>query len=71
MVHEAVAGWVYDTAQQRDDAEFELVDVKDFSLPLLDEPGLLSMGSTRSRRPESMDGKDRFLRCFRFQNVWL
>jgi hypothetical protein len=71
MVHEAVAGWVYDTAQQRDDAEFELVDVKDFSLPLLDEPVLLSMGSTRSRRLESMDGKDRFLRCFRFPNVWL
>ena len=71
MVHEAVAGWVYDIAQQRDDAEFELVDVKDFSLPLLDEPVLLSMGSTRSRRPESMDGKVRFLRCFRFPNAWL
>jgi hypothetical protein len=58
MVHEAVAGWVYDIAQQRDDAEFELLDVKDSSLPLLDEPGLLSIGSTPSRRPESMDGKD-------------
>jgi hypothetical protein len=71
MVHEAVAGWVYDIAQQRDDAEFELVDVKDFSLPLLDEPVLLSMGSTPSRRPESMDGKVRFLRCFRFPNACL
>ncbi len=58
MVHEAVAGWVCDIAQQRDDAEFELVDVKDFSLPLLDEPVLLSMGSTPTRRPERMDGKD-------------
>jgi hypothetical protein len=34
------------------------VDVKDFNLPLLNEPVLLSMGSTRSRRPESMGSKD-------------
>jgi len=35
---EAVAKWVYDIAQKRTDAEFELVDIKDFNLPLLDEP---------------------------------
>lgn len=35
---EAVAKWVYDHAKTRSDAEFELVDVKDFNLPLLDEP---------------------------------
>ena len=35
---EAVAKWVYETAQKRTDAEFELVDIKDFNLPLLDEP---------------------------------
>src|SRR5712672_822059 len=35
---EAVAKWVYDVAQKRSDAEFELVDIKDFNLPLLDEP---------------------------------
>src|SRR5438132_6004660 len=35
---EAVAKWVYEIAQKRSDAEFELVDIKDFSLPLLDEP---------------------------------
>jgi NAD(P)H-dependent FMN reductase len=35
---EAVAKWVYDIAQKRTDAEFELVDIKDFDLPLLDEP---------------------------------
>lgn len=34
---EAVARWVYDIAAQRDDAEFEVVDLKDFGLPLLDE----------------------------------
>ncbi|MEJ7736470.1 MAG: NAD(P)H-dependent oxidoreductase [Chitinophagaceae bacterium] len=35
---EAVAKWVYGIAKQRIDAEFELVDLVDFNLPLLDEP---------------------------------
>ena len=35
---EAVAKWAYEIAQRRRDAEFELVDIKDFNLPLLDEP---------------------------------
>jgi NAD(P)H-dependent FMN reductase len=35
---EAVARWVYDIAQKRSDAEFELVDLLDYNLPLLDEP---------------------------------
>lgn len=35
---EAVAKWVYELAKQRRDAEFELVDIKSFNLPLLDEP---------------------------------
>src|SRR3954467_3434216 len=34
---EAVARWVYEIAQRRGDAKFELVDIKDFNLPLLDE----------------------------------
>lgn len=33
-----VARWVYDIAVRRGDAEFELVDIADFDLPLLDEP---------------------------------
>jgi NAD(P)H-dependent FMN reductase len=41
---EAVAKWVYKIAQQRSDAEFELVDIKDFNLPLLDEPASPIMG---------------------------
>lgn len=41
---EAVAKWVYEIAQKRTDAEFELVDIKDFNLPLLDEPVPPSMG---------------------------
>jgi NAD(P)H-dependent FMN reductase len=35
---EQVAKWVYELAQQRKDAEYELVDIADFNLPLLDEP---------------------------------
>jgi NAD(P)H-dependent FMN reductase len=35
---EAVARWVYDVAKKRKDAEFEVVDVDSFALPLLDEP---------------------------------
>jgi NAD(P)H-dependent FMN reductase len=35
---EAVAHWVHDVAKKRSDAEFELVDIRDFNLPLLDEP---------------------------------
>jgi hypothetical protein len=39
---EAVARWVYDIAkrQRSNDAEFEYFDVKDFHLPLLDEPDI-------------------------------
>lgn len=41
---EAVAKWVYELAEQRIDAEFELVDIKDFNLPLLDEALPPSLG---------------------------
>jgi len=37
---ETVARWVYEIAiaAKRNDAEFELVDIQDYNLPLLDEP---------------------------------
>lgn len=35
---EAVAKWVYEIAKQRDDAQFEVIDIADYKLPLLDEP---------------------------------
>ncbi len=34
----SVANWVYEHASKRTDATFEIVDIKDFNLPLLDEP---------------------------------
>lgn len=43
----AVADWVYEQAAKRTDAQFELVDVADFGLPLLDEPLPPSLGQYR------------------------
>ena len=43
-VGESVARWVHGLAKARKDAEFELVDIKDYNLPLLDEPIPPSMG---------------------------
>ncbi|WP_221568684.1 NADPH-dependent FMN reductase [Alkalihalobacillus sp. TS-13] len=46
---EAVAQWVHSVAKERTDAEFEIVDIADFNLPLLDEPmGALSGQYTKS-----------------------
>ena len=35
--NEGVAKWVYSMAKDRKDAEFELVDIAHYNLPLLDE----------------------------------
>ena len=39
-----VARWVIEIAKLRNDADYELVDIEDFGLPLLDEPVPPSMG---------------------------
>jgi NAD(P)H-dependent FMN reductase len=59
----AVAKWAYDIAAQRKDAQFELIDIKDFELPLLDEPVPPSMGQYSkphtkvwAQKIESFDG---------------
>jgi len=41
---EAVAKWVYELAGQRNDAEFELVDLAEYGLPHLDEAVPPSLG---------------------------
>jgi NAD(P)H-dependent FMN reductase len=43
-VGESVAHWAYELAARRKDAEFELVDIRDYNLPLLDEPVPPSQG---------------------------
>jgi NAD(P)H-dependent FMN reductase len=40
----AVGKWVNEVAQIRSDAQFELIDILDYKLPLLDEPVPPSMG---------------------------
>lgn len=41
---DTVARWVLELAQKRSDAKFEIIDIQDFNLPLLDEPIPPSMG---------------------------
>ena len=41
---EQVAIWVFDLASRRDDAEFELIDLREHPLPHLDEPLPPSLG---------------------------
>jgi NAD(P)H-dependent FMN reductase len=48
---DSIARWVFEIAKRRTDAQFEIVDVADFELPLLDEPFPPSMG--RSSKPHT------------------
>jgi len=41
---DAVARWVYEIADSHGDAESELVDIKEYDLPLLDEPLSATLG---------------------------
>jgi NAD(P)H-dependent FMN reductase len=41
---EAVGKWIHEIAKKRNDVHYELIDVRDFNLPLLDEPIPPSMG---------------------------
>jgi len=54
---EAVARWVYEIAQKRSDAQFELVDIKDFHLPLLDEPMSPMMGRYEHQHTKTWSAK--------------
>ena len=41
----ALANWILDIARKRNDAAFEIVDIQDYDLPVLDEPMPPSMGN--------------------------
>lgn len=62
---EAVALWFHNIAKKRDDAESELIDLRDFDLPLLDEPIPPSMGQYSKphtkRWAEKISGFDGFV----------
>lgn len=49
---EAVARWVLDLASRRTDASFELVDLADHALPLLDEPVPAAMGQYQNEHTQ-------------------
>jgi NAD(P)H-dependent FMN reductase len=52
-----VAKWVYEQAQQRTEAEFELVDLLDYPLPHLDEPIPPSLGQYKNDHTKSWAAK--------------
>jgi NAD(P)H-dependent FMN reductase len=54
---EQVANWVLDNATRRDDAEFELVDLRDYPLPHLDEPIPPSMGQYQQEHTKQWASK--------------
>jgi NAD(P)H-dependent FMN reductase len=54
---EAVSQWIHEIAKKHNDAEFELVDVKDFNLPLLDEPIPPSMGQYSKEHTKAWSAK--------------
>jgi NAD(P)H-dependent FMN reductase len=56
--NEAVAKWVHEIAKTRKDGEFELVDIADFKLPLLDEPVPPSMGQYSKPHTKAWAQKD-------------
>src|SRR4051812_37383629 len=56
-VGESVGQWAYELAKKRTDAEFELVDIKDFNLPLLDEPVPPSMGQYSKQHTKNWAAK--------------
>jgi NAD(P)H-dependent FMN reductase len=54
---EQVAKWVYETAGLRSDADFELVDLRDYPLPHLDEPLPPSMGQYQNDHTKEWSDK--------------
>ena len=54
---EQVAKWVYDIASRRSDAEFELVDLRDYPLPHLDEPLPPSIGQYQNDHTKQWSDK--------------
>ncbi len=54
---EQVAKWVHDIASRRDDTEFELVDLRDYPLPHLDEPLPPSMGQYQNEHTKAWADK--------------
>jgi len=63
---EAVGKWVHEHAQQRTDARFEIVDIADYDLPLLDEPMPPTMGKYSKEHTKRWAAKIASLDAFIF-----
>jgi len=63
---EAVARWVYEIAKQRTDAEFEIVDLQEYRLPLLDDPVPPSAGRPHPAHAQAWGEKVASLDAFVF-----
>lgn len=61
-----IAKWVLQIAQRRGDAEYELVDIKDFELPLFDEPIPPAMGRYQQAHTKRWAAKVASLDAFVF-----
>jgi NAD(P)H-dependent FMN reductase len=53
----AVSKWVAEVANHHKDAEFEIVDIEDFKLPLLDEPVPPTMGQYSKAHTKAWSAK--------------
>jgi NAD(P)H-dependent FMN reductase len=54
---EPIAQWAYDIARKRSDADFELVDIADFELPLFDEPLSPALGQYKHEHTRNWAAK--------------
>lgn len=63
---EAVAKWVLEHAQKHGNAEYELVDIADYNLPLLDEPVPPSQGKYSKEHTKKWAAKIASLDAFIF-----
>jgi len=54
---DAIARWVHGIAQKRTDAVFEIVDIVDYNLPLLDEPIPPSQGKYKQEHTKKWAAK--------------
>jgi NAD(P)H-dependent FMN reductase len=63
---EAVAKWFFELAQKRGNAQYELIDIKEYNLPLLDEPAPPSLGKYSKEHTKKWAAKIDSLDAFVF-----
>jgi NAD(P)H-dependent FMN reductase len=63
---EAVGRWVHEIASKRDDAQYQLVDIESFNLPLLDEPAPPALNQYRKDHTRAWSAEISSLDAFVF-----